>query len=87
MSMFLQPFSFASTPEIIFGAGFISKLPGLSKRFGNNILLVTGGNSFLQTEAYQTLLNTLPIAGEVRIPREPGPEIIDENEDTLCCCC
>lgn len=45
----IGPFQFARLPEIIFGAGTISRLPDVLKGFGPSVILVTGEKSFAGT--------------------------------------
>ena len=77
----IQPFSIARLPRIEFGAGSISKLPGLIAQYGNRILLVTGQRSFPESPRWPTLLAALAKAGidwgQVRIVDEPSPQEVD----------
>jgi len=57
--MELNPFSFASTPHIHFGAGKRTELTGILAGFGHRVLLVTGGQSFDASAMCQTLWNEL----------------------------
>ncbi|MCU0429001.1 MAG: iron-containing alcohol dehydrogenase [Cytophagaceae bacterium] len=77
MSLLLQPFVFASCPEIHFGAGHFSKLPQLLSRFGKNVLLVTGHHSFRAGTFYKELQHYCSFAGEASIAKEPSPADID----------
>lgn len=81
MSMMLNPFVFAATPEIHFGSGVATKIPSHIKRFGTAILLVTGSGSIKQTDFYNKLIGELKdqniSVAEVSIPREPTPDMID----------
>ena len=76
----IVPFTFARTPEVVFGAGTIAQLPELVLRCGQSALLVTGQRSF-DGPAWETFLAVLA-RHEVRwehvtIPGEPTPEVID----------
>ncbi len=77
----IQPFSIARLPRIEFGAGSISKLPGLIAQYGNRVLLVTGQRSFPESPHWPTLLAALAKAGtdwaQVRIIDEPSPQEVD----------
>jgi alcohol dehydrogenase class IV len=77
----VKPFSLARSPKIIFGHGKISELPGLAKSYGNDVLVVTGANSLVNSKHGEFLTNTFDITGVhyhlVPINREPSPEMID----------
>ncbi len=72
-------FSFARTPELLFGAGLREAIPGLATRYGRNILLVTG-RSFIDTAHGQELLAALAEIGIavrcLKIHGEPSPDLI-----------
>ncbi|MCB1820790.1 MAG: iron-containing alcohol dehydrogenase [Candidatus Competibacteraceae bacterium] len=78
----INPFSIARLPRIEFGAGGIKKLPGLISRYGNQVLLVTGQHSFMQSPHWPALLNALEKAAidwaQVQITDEPSPQNVDE---------
>ncbi len=77
----VKPFQFARLPLIYFGQGKLSLLPGLIKRYGSTIILVTGKSSFLNSAKYGILVDAFRAHGithhNVFIPAEPSPEIID----------
>lgn len=77
----IKPFSFAANPQLHFGAGKISVLQSVVKKFGSRTLLVTGANSFDTALEGQGLLSELQSHGatleRVIITREPTPEMID----------
>ncbi|MDP4208014.1 MAG: iron-containing alcohol dehydrogenase [Bacteroidota bacterium] len=77
----VKPFLFARTPKIIFGNGKIAELAGIAKSYGNDILLVTGADSFIHSKHGEYLLNTFDMTGIhyhiVNINREPSPEMVD----------
>lgn len=79
----LKPFSFSQTPKIVFGSGKISELPSIARSYGNDILLVTGKNSFINSKHGEYLLHTFEMAGvryqHVSIGWEPSPEMIDQT--------
>jgi alcohol dehydrogenase class IV len=79
----VRPFLFARTPKIVFGVGSIVELPALARTFGNDILLVTGGSSFMNSKHGEYLLHTFELMGiryhHVVVSREPSPEIIDQT--------
>ena len=78
----VKPFQFARIPLIYFGNGRITGLPGLIKRYGTSIILVTGQKSFMNSEHSEILFSTFQKNGikhhRVIISEEPSPEMIDE---------
>jgi alcohol dehydrogenase class IV len=78
----VKPFVLARTPQIIFGVGKIAELPGLARSFGNDILLVTGKNSFSHSKFGEYLLHTFEMTGlqyhRIVISCEPSPDMIDQ---------
>ncbi len=77
----VKPFQFARLPVIYFGVGKVTLLPGLVKKYGSTIILVTGKSSFLNSAKYGILVDALSAHGikhhNVIIPAEPSAEIID----------
>lgn len=78
----LNSFSFAQSPNIIFGVGKISLLPNQVKQFGKKVLLITGSSSFTTSE-YLPLLQQSFEENNITcyvysISREPSPQVIDE---------
>lgn len=75
-------FSVARLPEIRFGAGRVKEVPEAAAQFGNRLLIVTGGRSFLQTphwDALQDGLRQRGIAWEhMQVAGEPSPQLVDE---------
>ncbi|OFY57832.1 MAG: hypothetical protein A2V50_04815 [Bacteroidetes bacterium RBG_19FT_COMBO_42_10] len=78
----VKQFQFARLPLIIFGTGRISDLPRLIRKYGNEIILVTGQRSFMSSSSAQILLNAfednMVRYHHVTISGEPSPEIVDE---------
>ncbi len=79
----VKPFRFARVPLILFGNGGIKDLPVLIiKRYGQNVVLVTGKKSFTGSEYSESLFSELQSHGinihHYIVDREPTPEIIDE---------
>src|SRR5271166_3532465 len=77
----VKAFQIIQPHKIIFGNGKITELPSLATMFGNDILLVAGGSSFISSKSCEFLLNTFDLTG-IRyhldsISREPSPEMID----------
>lgn len=77
----ILPFSIARLPRIEFGAGVISKLPGLIAQYGNSALLVTGQRSFIHSphwSALQAALDQAVIRGHhTTVDDEPSPQLVD----------
>ena len=78
----VTPFSIAFLPEIYFGQNTLLKLPDLAKRFGNKVILVTGKNSFLQSDYGQKLLSDLKnknlTVELLSVSSEPTVTLIDD---------
>ena len=78
-------FSLSSTPTIIFGSGKIKSLPQLIDAYGNSALLITGKNSFVQSEHWDKLLLLFESARihwkHFVIEKEPTPAMIDACVD------
>ncbi len=76
-------FKFTHTPDILFGAGKIKKLPELlfSRRV-RKILLVLGGASFQKSRHWEWLSDELSKSGVtchiITVLHEPSPKLIDE---------
>ena len=80
-------FSLSRLPEIHFGSGQIVRLPELAMKYGKRILLVTGGSSFRNTEAYHHLMSQFKL-GKIAslhaiIDREPSPQLVDGIVDAI----
>ncbi len=77
----IPAFSVARLPEIRFGAGQSAKLAEVAAQFGNKVLLVTGGRSFVSTPRWTELLSALDAGGIgrewIQVDREPSPELVD----------
>lgn len=77
----VRPFNFTRLPEIFFGEGKLSLLPGLLSRFGKRTILVTGRRSFMESESAGVLLDSFSSEGisflRVEISGEPSPDDID----------
>ena len=77
----VNPFQFSRLPLISFGPSKIKLLPGLIKRYGSAIILITDQKSFMSTSCSGELLDSLrrlqiryhhfPVSGE------PSAEVID----------
>lgn len=77
----VRPFNFTRLPEIFFGEGKLSLLPGLIDKFGKRIFLVTGRRSFLESDSAGVLIDSFSRNGisfiKVEISGEPSPGDID----------
>lgn len=78
----VKAFNFSRLPLIFFGPGKLKLLPGLIKSYGRNIILVTTGDPFINSDYYQSLILTFNDNGikfhQITVAKEPSPEIIDE---------
>jgi len=78
----IPPFSFASIPHIIFGAGKLNELYNIIPKFGKDVLFVIGRSSLKQTgiwnEIASNLENNSINFSLVCISGEPSPIVIDE---------
>jgi len=74
-------FGLIRTPRIYFGAGESRKLPGVLRSQGSNILVITGGRSFLDNKGVTDLMSLLDqekfTLYHERIGNEPSPEDVD----------
>lgn len=77
----IPAFSVARLPEVYFGAGQSAKIAEAVAQFGNKVLLVTGGRSFISTPRWRKLLSSLDACGiaweQVQVNQEPSPELVD----------
>jgi alcohol dehydrogenase class IV len=77
----VKPFQFSRLPLVYFGTGKISVLPGLIRRYGNAIILVTDQRSFINSSYAEALFESFRKEGiryhHMVIPGEPSPEMID----------
>ncbi len=78
----LSAFATATIPRIRFGEGSLVELPQLLSPFGKRILLLTGGQSFIQSRFWSPLQEGLNEAGieivHESISGEPSPQRVDE---------
>ncbi len=74
-------FSFAATPHIHFGVGQRALLPDILKKYGEHVLLITGGASFDNSPLCQALkhhlASTLTLYQE-SLSGEPSPAWVDD---------
>jgi alcohol dehydrogenase class IV len=77
----MNGFTFSRIPELVFGAGKLSLLPGLLDKFGKHLLIVTGKASFAATPQAAQLFDNLTKSGfewaTYIIDHEPSPHDID----------
>ena len=77
----VKPFRFSRLPLIYFGTGDIKVLPGLIRRYGNVIILVTAKGSFTESSYAVAMFESFRMEGirfyQIVIPGEPSPEMID----------
>ncbi|MFZ0283236.1 MAG: iron-containing alcohol dehydrogenase [Bacteroidales bacterium] len=77
----VRPFQFSRLPLIFFGPGKLSLVPGLIKRYGTSVVLVTGKSSFLSSGKYRDLVDSFTDQGimyqNVVISGEPSPAMVD----------
>jgi alcohol dehydrogenase class IV len=88
----VKPFQFSRLPLIHFGTGKIKVLPGLIRRYGNVIILLTDQRSFINSSYAEVLFESFRKEGirhhHIVIPGEPSPGMIDAavgkfNNETL----
>lgn len=77
----VAPFNVAALPRIVFGNGVFDQLVPLVLDHGRELLIVTGGNSFLDSAYWPRLKAELEKAGAgyavARISGEPSPGQVD----------
>lgn len=77
----IDAFRIARLPDIQFGAGGITRLPGLIAEHGKQVLLVTGKRSFVTSHHWDKLVADLEAQGvawhHVTIEGEPSPQRVD----------
>lgn len=77
----VPPFNVAALPRIVFGNGVFGQLPALVAEQGRQLLIVTGGRSFLDSAHWPLLRAGLDQAGLgyslARVSGEPSPAQVD----------
>lgn len=78
----MRPFDLGLPPRIVFGPGRIADLPRILAAAGaKRVLILTGGASFINTDAWSSLKDTFTRKGVVwfhdRIKGEPSPDMVD----------
>lgn len=84
----MKIFTSLSTPELFFGLGTISKLPEILKMNNfKSIVLITGGNSFINSKYWQQLIKEITIVGidyfSYQSVGECTPETVDRIVNDL----
>lgn len=83
----VKPFQFSRLPLIYFGPGKIKLLPGLIKKYGTVIILVTDQKSFINSPYAAELCNSFREQGvschHVVVDSEPSPDMIDNASERL----
>ena len=78
----MQAFQIAALPQLIVEEGGINNLPELILRYGNKVLLVTGGTSFCSSAVWPRLNSQLDEANIVchrfSVSGEPSPQLVDD---------
>ena len=74
-------FNFFANPQVLFGPGKLEHLPQLIKRYGHTVLIITGSQSFLNSDHWANLSRTLEKQDidvfQAVISGEPTPAMID----------
>lgn len=88
----LANFVFKPAPSLVFGSGTLCKVPNLLESYGQQLLILVGGNSFLSGKYWPELRKKLESHGFSysieQINGEPSPEDIDSlcqaySEETI----
>lgn len=78
----VEPFQLAPLPLIHFGCGKRDLLADLVKRYGSEIILVTGRRSFMESPEAEKLISSLKARSirfqHVIVSGEPSPSLIDD---------
>jgi alcohol dehydrogenase class IV len=78
----IAPFTFASPSRITFGAGSIRNIGKLCVRYGDSVILVTGGGSLERSgklgEIERALADSSVSFRSLSVHGEPSPELVDE---------
>lgn len=77
----VKSFHFSRLPLIYFGTGKTGLLPGLIKKYGDTVLIISGKSSFLKSERAERLFDELKKSGIrfqiTTVEGEPSPDVID----------
>lgn len=81
----ISPFAIARLPRIEFGSGVLTKVPALATRYGQQALLVLGGQSLQRSPHWPALQAGLQQAAVrfdiVQVTGEPSPDMVDAAVD------
>jgi alcohol dehydrogenase class IV len=77
-------FRFARIPEIHFGAGKIESLPDLILRYGSTVILLTGSQSFRNTEKFGLLIDSFRDKSITCLLSEIGGEPTPAHINSIC---
>lgn len=76
-------YTIARLPRIEFGAGVFDRIPDLVAHYGKRVLLVTGGQSFMQNKRWEWLHTEWHQRGirweHCNVVGEPSPQVVDET--------
>ena len=85
--MHITDFTVSRLPRIEFGSGTLTKLPGITRKYGTRALLVTGAASFRRSPLWSVVTEGLKSQGiswlNYAVPGEPSPDMIDQAVRTL----
>ncbi|MEZ5072568.1 MAG: iron-containing alcohol dehydrogenase [Bacteroidales bacterium] len=77
----IEPFHFSSLPQIRYGRGKRSDLPGLVAGYGRKALLLTGSSALQDSSQGRDILDLLKTSGldisQEVVPHEPSPRLVD----------
>jgi len=77
----VKSFHFSRLPLIYFGTGKRGLLPGLIKKYGDSVLIISGKSSFLKSERAERLFDELKKSGIrfqiTTVEGEPSPDVVD----------
>jgi len=80
--MNLFDFSIARIPRIIFSRNSIQQIADLCEPYGNNVLLVTGAKSFVNSPSFTQLIEGFEKksvnVSVCHVPGEPSPQLVDD---------
>jgi len=83
--LMVKDFQLTRLPFIYFKTGKLAELPGIVKRFGNTILLVTGKSSFMNSQHAVHLLEEFRendiTFHHISVPGEPSPGLVDQTTE------
>lgn len=78
----INPFHLSRIPEFYFGVGQFDQLPSLIQRYGKNVMIITGQQSFIKSKLWGKLIAEMSFKdikyNLVKISGEPTVEMIDE---------